>query len=386
MSEPVVLFVGGGSGGHIFPNLAVLERLREFGAKVRPHFVVSDRVVDAHVCEEAGVPYTPMPVQPLRKDPASLRLWWRAMRATVEETRALLGHHDVRAVLSTGGFVSPPVAWAMARREGERVPFGAVSLDAVPGKANRLVGRWATDRFAGPGDAGASGRAQRIGVPLRRAALAAVTPPKARWELGLRPELETLLVFGGSQGGRSLNRAVVEAVSRRALAKPLRDWQVLHLTGREDRDEVATAYAEAGVRGRVEAFTDAIGLWWAAASLAVCRAGAGSVAEAWANAVPTVFLPYPFHKDQHQRRNAAPLVNLGGGLIVDDLIEPARTAQVLIGPLADLMTNEHRRQRMVEVTRTHRPEDGAGVLAEWVLRSVGLPLAPGGRGGAGPAA
>ncbi|MEM7682942.1 MAG: glycosyltransferase [Planctomycetota bacterium] len=367
-----VLFVGGGSGGHIFPNLAVLERLQALGARVRPHFVVSERPVDAHVCQQAGVDFTAMPATPLRKSAAGARAWWTGQRDTARKTRALLDRLDVRAVLTTGGFVSPAVAWAVSRTPGPALPLAAINLDAAPGKANRLVARWATDTFGAPSEGGSVG--QRIGVPLRKTALAEVTPPKARWELGLRPELETLLVFGGSQGGSSLNGAVVQAIRRRALAKPLEHWQVLHLTGDSDREDVARAYAEAGVQGRVEAFTDAIGLWWAAASLAVCRAGAGSVAEAWANAVPTVFLPYPHHKDQHQRRNAAPLVNVGGALIVDDLIDPARTAQVLIGPLADLMTNDHRRLRMVEVLRTRRPEDGARVLADWTLRATGLAL------------
>jgi UDP-N-acetylglucosamine--N-acetylmuramyl-(pentapeptide) pyrophosphoryl-undecaprenol N-acetylglucosamine transferase len=338
----VVLFAGGGTGGHIAPNVAVIERLREMGSPLRPHLLVSDRTVDATMAQRLDLPWTAVPARPLALHP--LRLWpfFKAYRLSMRLVGEVIARTGAKAMVATGGFVSGPSVHA-ARQAGLAVAM--VNLDAVPGRANRLAVRQATDVFSAYPDTGLR-RAREIGLPLRRAALTSTTPAKARWELGLRPDLETLIVTAGSQGARTINQLMIELASRTAARQALAGWQIIHMTGDApgERDAVAEAYR---------------------------AAGASSVAESWANHVPTLFLPYPYHKDQHQRFNAEPLVNRGGALMARDLIDPIANAAQLQGPLLELVNNATRRERMAALLRDSAPGDGAAVVARWLVTTIG---------------
>ena len=164
---------------------------------------------------------------------------------------------------------------------------------------------------------------------------------------------------------------MIELVAHAQPRKELRPWQVLHLSGNSDVDEVKRAYQQAEIPAQVETFCNAMGLAWGAASIAISRCGAGSVAEVWANAVPTIFLPYPYHKDQHQKLNAAPLAENGAAMIFTDVIEPEANARQLMGPLLSLMSNRQQRDRMIETMRNHKPADGADAIAQWLFRAAG---------------
>lgn len=367
-TNPTVIFAGGGSGGHVYPNLAVLERLRDSGLNITPHFLVSNRELDAKLCAKEDVPFTALSAQPMTLHPKRVLPFLNRYRQAVQQAAKLMRQHEAVCVLSSGGFVGGPAITA-AKKLG--LPSAMMSLDAVPGRANRFSARSAAQVFtAYPTDRLKS--AQLIGVPLRKTVLATMTQAKARWDLGLKPERDTLLVFGGSQGGRTINQALCEIVSRERMKRALQDrWQILHITGHDDRESVAQAYAEHHVPGRVEAFCHKMGVAWSAASLAVCRAGAGAVAEAEVNAIPSVFLPYPFHKDQHQRLNAGPLVNRGAALCVADRIDPIRNTAELLGPLTELMLNDDRRETMRQNLLSQQPGDGAQDVAFWIARHLG---------------
>jgi len=113
-----------------------------------------------------------------------------------------------------------------------------------------------------------------------------------------------------------------------------------------------------------------MGLAWSAAEAALSRAGAGSAAEVWARAVPTVFLPYPHHKDLHQVHNAQPLVDAGGAVLGVDHVEPAANLDAIRGPLAELLTDPAPRQAMGAALRTHAPPDGAAAVADWLVMQL----------------
>lgn len=184
------------------------------------------------------------------------------------------------------------------------------------------------------------------------------------------PDKPMLLVTGASQGATSINRMMAELARLATFNQVLREWQVLHLAGQQDARDVARAYAEAKVEAKVEAFCHQMGMAWRGASVAISRCGAGSVAEVWANAVPTIFLPYPYHKDEHQKLNARMLVEAGAALMADDLVDPLANARQLCGPLLELMRNEARRARMIELLESDRPEPGAAAIATWLARLV----------------
>ena len=147
-------------------------------------------------------------------------------------------------------------------------------------------------------------------------------------------------------------------------------WQVFHICGEKDSADLRSAYQQAGVPAAVETFCDRMGLAWRSASLAITRAGASTVAEAWANATPTIFFPYPYHKDQHQRLNAQPLVATGGARMLTDLIEPDANVTQIAPILQGLISTPSQRHQMIQKMLASRPADGATVVAGWIAGSV----------------
>lgn len=366
-TTPTILFAGGGTGGHIFPSLAIVERLRESGCPARPHFLVSSRPLDAQILTKESIPFTPLDARPLSIHPARLIAFGRAWVQSVAQVRKVIDQMSSRALVAMGGFVAAPAVWA-ARQAG--IPVILVNLDAVPGLANRHLGKWATEVFSAYATP-VLPRANLIGLPLRRSVIGPADVAAARRELGLDPARETLLITGASQGAESLNNMMIEFVGLAQPRKALRQWQILHLAGAADVERVRKAYELAQIPARVESFCNAMGLAWRSADIAISRAGAGSVAEAWANSIPTLFFPYPYHKDQHQRLNADPLARIGAAKLFTDLIEPQPNARQLTGPLLALMTNSAQRLHMAELLRERRPSDGAMAVAQWLRSAVG---------------
>ncbi|WP_432797921.1 UDP-N-acetylglucosamine--N-acetylmuramyl-(pentapeptide) pyrophosphoryl-undecaprenol N-acetylglucosamine transferase [Poriferisphaera sp. WC338] len=393
MSTRTIIFAGGGSGGHIFPNLAIFEKLRELRPDSVAHFLLSKREIDADIASKNDLSYAALPASPLRMRPRDLLDFYRNYKASEAQVTALIKGIQPRAMVATGGFVSAPAVKA-ARKLG--LPVALVNLDAVPGKANKFTAKDATEIFS-VYQTGDLPRARQIGLPLRASAKAQLPQALAREQLHLDPDMKTLLVFAGSQGGRTLNEMMIEFASRTNTRNLLGQknipttqahhnaeprnwnriendqneassgWQVLHLTGPDDRDRVAEAYAQAGIPARVESFCNQMHLCWAAATLGICRAGAGSVAEVWTNHVPTIFLPYPFHKDNHQFANVEPLVATGGAMVLKDQADAIANASQLVGAIKSLMTNAAQRERMRNCLADTQPDDGAATVAQWIL-------------------
>jgi UDP-N-acetylglucosamine--N-acetylmuramyl-(pentapeptide) pyrophosphoryl-undecaprenol N-acetylglucosamine transferase len=358
-SARVYVFAGGGTGGHIFPALAIAERLRARGP-ARCLFLCSDRPLDAQILSREREHFRVIAAKPFGVRPRALVRFITSWGPSVREARRALAERrrsgeDVRMV-AMGGFVAAPCVQAA---RAERVPVLLVNMDAVPGKANRWVARHAARIITSttvPGETW-----PQVPPIVRSAATAAGDPGRCRAALGLVPSKTTLLVTGASQGARSINSMLAELARREPAA--FRGWQVIHQTGAGEDEAVQTAYEAAGIPALVRPFFDAMGQAWGAADLAVSRAGAGSVAEAWANRVPTVFLPYPYHKDQHQRFNAAPLVDAGGAVLADDLIDPARNIGGAGKALLELMASAERRAALRAALTRLGPADGADRIA-----------------------
>lgn len=355
-----VVFAGGGTGGHIYPALAIAEHLA-----LPVHVLCSTRPIDAEILRAAGVAYTPIDARPVALRPgaagAFARSWPRAVRASGRVLDELAREHGSVEVVALGGFVSPPVARA-ARRRGLGITL--VNLDAVPGRANRLVARW-SQRIGTALPARGLARAEVVGPIVRAAARAPAPTEHCRWRLGLDPDRPVLLVTGASQGAGTINELL--AAFARVHAGALAGWQVLHQVG-PDRDPAVLeeAYARAGVLARVVGYLEEMGTAWGAAELAVSRAGAGSAAEAQANGVPTLFLPYPFHRDQHQRANAEPLAQAGAAIIETDRVDPEANLAGAGAVLASLLVDSRRREAMRLAARGLATADGAKTIAGWL--------------------
>ncbi len=364
-----VLLAGGGTGGHIYPNVGIVEALHELRPQAPVHYLVSCRPGDATIMQRVGQPWTASPVRPL---PTVRRPWEalafaRAWRRGTAQVRRLFDEHRIAAVVATGGFVSGPALVAAARHG---LPTAMVNLDAVPGQANRLLVRRCTRVFTAYRSNRLVG-AQVIGLPLRRASVGDPDPAAARAALGLDPTRPLLFVTGATHGATSIIEALVALTRRRPFVDALASWQVLHQCGTYDVAALQAAYDAAGVQARAVDYLDAMGQAWAAADLAISRAGAGSVAEAWANATPTVFLPNPYHRDQHQRHNAEPMVTGGGALLLGDDIDAERNAERLLPLLLPLLDDEPRRHTMRDAGRRSRPPAGAAAVARWIDDIVG---------------
>ena len=358
-----VLFAGGGTGGHIYPNVAMAQRLVARRPDVTPHFLVSRRQGDGDVVNKQGFAWSHSPVRPLPplSRPWRLLSFFLAWRKAVAETRALLAERDVALVIATGGYVSGPAIVA-AHRLG--IPRVMVNLDAIPGKANRRLARYTPTIFSVYKTPVLPG-ATIVGLPLRSASHGHEDPRAARAALGLDEDMPTLFITGATHGAESVIRAMMAIVARPERAALFAGWQVFHQCGTFDVATLQNAYDDAGITARVVSYCDQMGNAWRAASLAVSRAGAGSVAEAWANAAPTIFLPNPYHSDQHQRHNVEPVVAAGGAVVVTDEIDPQANLSGLGDTLRDLMADSAARDAMHKALRETRPPDGASAVAEW---------------------
>ena len=370
--QPTILFVGGGSGGHIYPNVAVHERLSELGVEIDARYIVSERAIDDSILKKLNLRGHAISALPLSLKPKGFINFYKALKQAELESFDLIRATNAKAMVATGGFVSGPALKAGSRAG---IPCAMVNLDAVPGKSNKFTARYASDLFSAY-ETTQLKKAQQIGVPLRSSVVNHVSAEQARLSLGLDPALNTLLVFCGSQGGGTVNKAMAELVSRATVRDLFEGWQVLHMTGEQDLEMVRQAYAKHGIPGRVEAFCTQMGRAWGGATVAVCRAGAGTVAESWANAVPCLYMPYPYHKDEHQRLNAAPVVNRGGGMLLKDRVDTHDNVGELMGPLRDLMKNTLRREQMRKALEESQPADGATTLAEWLVTVLGLAIGP----------
>ena len=357
-----VLYAGGGTGGHIYPNIAIREHLASLIGDHPSSFFVSDRPIDAQILTAAMLPFIASRAKPFGIRPGLLWRWWSNWRPAVHAARLAIRQLREKAprvvVCSTGGFVSAAAAKA-ARLE--HAPLLMVNLDAVPGKANRLIARRATRVVTAATITAGSLSWPTIPPIVRREALPPGDPTSCRLALGLPADRPVLLITGASQGAASINNAM--RLFAESHPAPLAGWSILHQTGPGDLTSLSSAYARAGLPAIVTPFVSGMGRWWGAANLCVGRCGAGIVAEAWASRIPSIFLPYPFHKDQHQRANAEPLARVGAACIHTDLVEPAATLVTLAPTLAALLTDPQRRSAMTNAFAALGNPDGAARAA-----------------------
>lgn len=385
------IFAGGGTGGHLYPGLAIARELDQLIAAsnhhVRTLFVASDRPLDTQILSAESVEFLTLPARPFGVRPRALLRFFRNWGRAVRESRSIIRSEVERArdktavhVVAMGGFVAAPFVQA-ARVERARVTL--VNLDAVPGKANRLIAKRADRVFTSARVAGAHARAARTWteVPpiVRPTAAAKGSKTECRARLGLHPDRLTLLVTGGSQGAQSINQLMLRWLAEKADSltgntasnreHTPHAWQILHQCGKNHDAELIAAYERAGVRAIVRQFVSEIGDWWGAADLCVSRCGAGSVGEAWANHVPAIFLPYPYHRDEHQKHNAAVMVERGAAVLITDRIESNLTMPEFERALMPLLTTPPALDAMVRKTQLLGPASGARQIAEALLQA-----------------
>jgi len=354
----------------------VAEALRQAEPAAHVLFLCTQRDIDRRILQPGGFDFQTQPVRPLPKPwrPAEVLDFYRRWRASLRQCETLLHQFDGgrRVVLGLGGFASGPAVKVAARLA---VPRALLNPDAVPGKANRFARRyaqriflqWPVSRrhFLRDGQ-----KCLVTGCPIRHV-FATPSPTdrdrltrQARQALGLSPDRPLLAVVGGSQGGHTLNEAVLHCLTARQVLPS--DWQLLHQTGLADQPRVAQTYAAAHLPAVVLPFTDRMDLVLQAADLVLGRAGASSLAELTALGVGSILVPYPYHRDRHQEHNARVLCEAGAAKIVADTGNAAQTAQALTAVLADCVKGECCRAMGQAAQRLARPQAAADVAGELV--------------------
>ena len=373
---PTILLAGGGSGGHLYPGIAVARRLVEKRPDVRPLFLCTNRDIDRVILEPTGFEWTPQPIVPPARSVGGLLRFWQAWRATNDQLKKIVADRQPKAVLGLGGYA----AGAAVKLAGKKfnLPAGILNPDVVPGKANVFLMPFCRRVFCGFEQTLAHvpkehrDRCAVVGCPLRQDLLELPDPADAAKRLGLDAKLNTLVVTGASQGAKTVNEGVLEAVGKLAAGPEstgLRGWQILHLAGREHAEEVRAAWRGTPVaeRVRVVDFTPDMADVWAVADVAVSRAGAGSCAELLACGVPSILLPYPFHKDMHQRHNGQALVDAGAAEMFDDQKDAKKNAATLVPALEGLLFDADRRAAMSAAARAAALPHAADAVADEVL-------------------
>ena len=357
------VFAGGGTGGHIYPAIAVAGEVRRICPDADIEFFCSRRDIDKRILSHTPFAFCVLDARGFSLHPIRFFQFAASLVKSYYKAKKLLAGTSV--VVACGGFVSVPVVLA-AKRLG--IDVALVNVDIVPGKANKVLKRFAKWIFLQFDDtakyfAGTKADVQVVGCPLR-ATFKNADGNKVIAELALDRQKKILLITGASSGAVNVNNAIAASLGR--LEKFKDGWQIVHLTGRGNYYNVQADYERSGCEIRyklVDYFDDMAGLY-AAADLVVARGGGVSIAEFAAAGLGVICLPYPYHKDKHQYLNAANLVAAGAAVIVDDRPNaPVKTARELGDKLEEIMADEEKLKKMAAAARRVAKVDAASAIA-----------------------
>lgn len=357
-----VLFTGGGTGGHLFPGIAVAERLT--GRVAAIGFVGTGSRLERSEAQVRGFDYFSVPAvssSDLRRRPLrSLWCGWRSYRraaTVIEEFRPT-------AVVGLGGYASVPLAWAAFRR---RIPVTLLEQNVIPGRATRLLSRWANRvcvSFA---------ETQRCLPRMRECRWTGNPVRHCRVDAEKAPGDSVVLVLGGSQGASSLNEAMPEVLAK---CLPVESgWKVVHQSGRGDAAAIRRAYLVGGVQARVEPFLENVQQWLGSADLVVARAGATTLAEMACAGSTGILVPYPSAADDHQRANAMWYVRRGAARIVEETSGRDALVEGLVREVALLLGSREDRRRLGVAMRNSSQPDAAAAVVSVLNEDLSLPNA-----------
>ena len=332
-----ILIAGGGSGGHLAPAIGIAEQLKQRGH--HPLLGHSGREIDYQMLEDTTFEHVVIPAKPLQFSIRGLVFFGAGFIYGANATKSLIQEHTIHGIVSTGGFVAAPALYAGKK---SKIPSLLLNLDSPPGKANKLARRWATTCVStvecGWNDAA------MVHPPLRNASANRFSKADAAQQLGLSPDLKTLLVTGASQGASTINAMVTRLASESPSC--FDGWQVLHLTGSQHETEVRQVWKEIPVQSFVIDFLQSMALAWSVADFAIARGGANTIAEIAFHNVPSLIMPYPYHNDEHQRVNAESLERVGGVFVETDNKTVDANLNCAGKKIAELLQSEEERSAM----------------------------------------
>ena len=362
----MVAIAAGGTGGHLYPAVALAQEFLRQDPRTSVLFVGTSRGIERKVLAHEGFELATIDAQPvmgggLTKAAAGLAALPGALRQAVQ----MLKRRKTSLVIGIGGYTSPPVilaAWYL------RIPRAIMEPNAFPGVANRVVGPLANRIFLAFESAGrhfAQARIRVTGTPIRRAFFQASGGAREVRDAGSEQRGKTLLIFGGSQGARAINRAMVEALPYLRTMKP--PLALIHQTGESDHAEIQQAYREAGIQAEVVPFLFDMPAVLRSADLVVSRAGAVTVAELTACGKPAILIPLPHAIHAHQLRNAEMLQAAGAAVL---LKQNNLTGAALAETVGRALQDESRLRDMGERSRALGRVDAAERIVQESLNLV----------------
>jgi UDP-N-acetylglucosamine--N-acetylmuramyl-(pentapeptide) pyrophosphoryl-undecaprenol N-acetylglucosamine transferase len=328
--KPLRLVIAcGGTGGHLFPGIAVAQCARRRGHECL--VLISEKQIDALATQgHTDLQYEKLPaiamppVFSLRMVKFGFRLW-----KTVRAAKKILTQFKADAVLGMGGFTSLPPIYAARKM---RLKALVHESNAIPGKANKLSARYCDRILLGLADCAAhfpQAKTRVVGTPLRESLRLPVDPQEAWQFFGLQPGKSVVLIMGGSQGARGVNDNVCAALQHLDPDTV----QFIHLSGPAEIDKVRAAYSQTKFSAHVAPFCQRMDLAYSLAAIAISRSGASSLTELSAFGVPTILIPFPHAADDHQTRNAEVFVRAQAALMVQERDLTGQRLAALIGDL-----------------------------------------------------
>ncbi len=360
-----MMVAGGGTGGHVFPGVALAEEVVGRHPDNDVVFVGTARGLEARVVPEAGFPIELIDVKGLKgKGPLKLLANLLMLPRAFLQCLRVLRRWRPDVVVGVGGYASGPVvlaAWML------RIPTAVQEQNAVAGFTNRVLGHFVEAAFTAFPEAGryfADRKVYQLGNPIRRELM----------ENYMRPSLQhdrlRVLVFGGSQGAHALNMRMIESLPH--LADLRQRIEIVHQTGARDREQVEAGYRACGFVPDVREFINDMSTAYARADLVVCRAGATTLAELTVCKKPSILIPFPKAADNHQVRNAQSLVEAGAAVMIE---EKDLTGELLAGEIRAVLGQPERRDLMARAAGRLGAPQAAGeitdVCTELVLRRWG---------------
>jgi UDP-N-acetylglucosamine--N-acetylmuramyl-(pentapeptide) pyrophosphoryl-undecaprenol N-acetylglucosamine transferase len=351
----------GGTGGHLFPGLAVAEKLRMRDCAVT--LLISPKEIDQKAIKNlTGMEVVKLPAVGLQS--GNRLAFFRGFIQSFRQARRMFRSGPPQAALAMGGFTSAPPILA-AKLSGARTFLH--ESNTIPGRANRLLARFVDEAFIGFAQAASGLKVRRItktGTPVRPS-FQPGDPESCRRALGLDPTRPVLLVMGGSQGASGVNDLVLAALPLFAKSEP--GLQFLHLTGSNDFEKVQQSYATANVRAIVHPFFEEMHVALGAATMAISRSGASSLAELAATLVPSVLMPYPAAADNHQFYNAKEFSDTGAACLLEQNDARPETLFKIAEPL---LKDVSVRVKMQTAQRAWQAPRAADQIADAMLSAV----------------
>ena len=362
VKSPFVAIACGGTGGHLFPGVVIAEQLQRRDCSVI--LLISPKDIDQQAVKSArGIEIVTLPAVGLQN-----RNYFSFTGSFVKSLFAaqkIFRKRRPAAVLAMGGFTSAPPIWV-----GKE--FGAKTFlhesNTIPGRANRLLARFVDEAFVGFPEAAARLRVPKVtttGTPVR-SQFQPRDPAACRTALGFEPGRPVILVMGGSQGASGINGMILSALP--TLGERAKNWQWLHITGMNDSEKVKSAYDARGLSAVVKPFLTEMDLALGAATVAVSRAGASSLAEIAAMRLPSLLIPYPAAANNHQFHNARAFEKTGAVRLLE---QKAATPETVAGLLRELVEDAAARSKIqAALAQWHAPRS-AEQIADRILSALG---------------